>query len=232
MAAIGQRTRWLPPVTAQIDWAHPLSKGLVISMTADPVDHCGVGATRTGTVPPATTALGRAGYCTGGASIDSQYTASVVGPSTAPVPSTVRLIFRAVSWTGSFATLVDKGSGGNRDIGLFVDTSGNLSYAMFGGRGTGSTMPLGMTAGGTYDLVVSFDGGSTITGYVNGVRKGTLTVGGTSAAVTAPLVVGRNPSGGGTNGDLNFTLAQVWTRALSATEVAALAAEPFQMLRW
>lgn len=161
------------------------------------------------------TAEGVGGYATGGSSFDipNRGRYGLDGFS-------VRAVVKIISWPGDFATLVDKGSGGSRDIAVFFDTSGNVNFLDIG-NGASVSVSTGMAAGGTYDFWwTRASGSSTNKFYVNGVSKGTATNGGLGVA-NFDLALGRNASGGGANADAVFLLFQTWVgREIGADVIA------------
>ena len=176
------------------------------------------------------TARGYAGYATGGSDFEIPDHGNTVAGDFA-----IRILSRIVTWTGAFSALVDKGAvGPGRELTILFNTSGNVSFVSFGAVAGGSlSITTGMTAGGTWDFVVS-RAGSVATFYVNGVSVGTSSaaaVTGTTAVVT-PMSFGWNQSGGGSNADAQYLTAQVWNRALSANEVSLLARAPYCFLTY
>lgn len=181
--------------------------------------------TLTGTPAWSPTPAGLGLYCAGGASIDLPDRGSLVAGD-----FTFRLLFRPRTWPGGYTALADKGVG-TREFSLFIDTSGNLSYSGFGGTESATTVPLGMASGSVWDLIVarlSSDG--FIRYYINGIAKGTT---GNNGVAGSPglFCLGRNPTGGGSNPDVDYILCQFWRgRCLSASEVMQVHAEPYNLI--
>lgn len=196
-----------------INWDHPLNKGLVSWWNAVPntgwsFSNTFRDASRGGkTSHDATLASspvwavsptsGRMSVrVTGGSSINAPNWANLVAGD-----FLIRVIHRPTSWPGTYTALFDKGTSGTaRELSIFVDTSGNLSYGSVGDTSTGSggqvlLTTTGMTAGSWWDFVLTRSG-STCSVYVNGLLKGTFTSSLTGAAASL-LSFGANPSTGG-----------------------------------
>lgn len=136
---------------------------------------------------------------------------------------TFRTVFTPVTWTGAFTDTFMKGN----EFRLFFDTSGNLSLAAMGGT-DGGTCSTGMTAGGTYDFVITRSG-STCICYVNGVNKGTFTNGNT--ALQSAIFQYGGDGNRGSQGDVTVYTHNFWTRALSPAEIQELYVNPYTLLR-
>lgn len=144
----------------------------------------------------------------------------------------VRLLMRPYSaWPGAFTEFVSKGTTG-RELCLFADTSGNLSFYGVGGINSSISIPTGMTAGQDWDFLW-YRHLSTHTVYVNGVFKGTWSDGGAFAqqGANAPWTFGSNASGGGSDGNIIYAGIQFWQRQPYPGEVLALYTDPFGMLK-
>ena len=148
---------------------------------------------------------------------------------------TVSVLWKPVSNSSQFTTMLEKANGGSREWAFFVNYSfslGNISYYTIGTSLSGDVdLATAMTAGGTYRFTVTRDTSGLMTLYVNGVPKATTTNATTTAVAGSVWQIGRAVSGAaspdGVYGDLF-----VWpSRMLSADEVMQHAAEPWAMLR-
>jgi hypothetical protein len=127
------------------------------------------------------------------------------------------------SFTSGFMAIVEKGeigSGGGREFSIFVDTSGNVSFLQLGGTSTG-TPAVGFVEDQWQHFVITRVGSSVVT-YRNGIQTGTDTNGGTTANASSVLAIGDNITTGGSDFDGLYNDLRFYTRALSASEVAAL----------
>lgn len=127
------------------------------------------------------------------------------------------------TWPGSYTALCDKGTSGlNRQMSLFYDTAGNMSYY---GIGTGAPAiagpNTGMTAGKTWHFVLTRTGSACST-WVNGVSGGTFTEAGTTAGTGGTWQFGANPSGGGTAYDGIYHEIRYAPRGVSQSEAVGL----------
>lgn len=217
-----------PSTRSQINRAHPLARALkncIIFGNGVPVDIAlPLQLAPAGTLGWATSAGGPAFYPpqTGG-----NFALKPNGTALTAGDFSIRLIFSPVTWPGGFTSLIDTTSATRDPISVFIDTSGNVSFFQISGTSTG-TLTTGMAAGQLWDFVLS-RAGSTITGYVNSVSKGTMTNGGTSSSPTNQ-VFGENGSGSGSNPDVKYISYQSWLRALSQSEVRQLYADPYCFL--
>lgn len=174
------------------------------------------------------TRIGTASWVNGGAGVTSfdatnHVTVSDSGLNYAAGDFSYRAVFTPVSWTGGFTDTFMKGN----EFRLFFDTSGNLSLAAMGGTDGGSCST-GMTAGVTYDFVITRSG-STCTCYVNGVNKGTFTNGNTTIQNASFQYAGDGNRG--SQGDVIVFSHAFWNRALSASEVQQLYVDPYCFLQ-
>lgn len=211
---------------------HPLARGmtdcLLWNILAPPNLAAPTGqVTLTSSPTLVPTKFGNAGYATAGSSFGIPDHGNTAAGDLA-----VRVLARIISWPGTFTALFDKGAaaGAQRELSLFFGTSGDISFVAIGLDASASVISTGMTAGETWDLVLTRSG-STVSAYVNGVFKGTSTVAGTSA-VAVPMNFGVNPSGGNAPADAQYITAQVWNRALSADEIFQLYRDPYCFLTY
>lgn len=157
-------------------------------------------------------------HCAGGA-------AALLPMVGAPPNATYRWLFTASSWPDAYCTLFDESGGTieNRNVALFVGTDGRVSY---NGAATACMASGSFPAGIFCDLCLTVASSGAATAYLNGNAIGTS--GGASAS-SSTLHLGDNPSGGGGNPNATYHGMMRWSRVLSATEVASLAADPWQM---
>lgn len=149
--------------------------------------------------------------------------------------STVSFLWRPISHSSQFVTVMEKANGANREWAFFVNYSfniGNVSYYTIGTTLSGDVnLAAGMTDGGTYRFTVTRDTSNLLTIYVNGLPKSTTTNTGTTAVSGSDWQIGRAVSGAA-NPNAVYGDLFVWpTRCLSADEVMQHAAEPWAMLR-
>ena len=155
---------------------------------------------------------------------------------------TVRVVHIPRTWTGGFTAIIDTYGlvGSTRILNIFADTSGNISYRGIGGSdGSATANSVGMALGQVNDLVWVRAVGDGTSGsptshfwYLNGTLKHT------ENGLTTTLwpsngydmSVGGNPTGGGTAYDGEYLIVQCWDRALSDTEIAWLAANPYGIM--
>lgn len=217
-----------PVGRVNLDWRNPLTNGLFDCLAFTE----GGGAPRNLAVPaPVTlsggptwkpTARGIAGAVTGGSSFNIADHGNMVAGA-----FTIRLLFQPVAYSGNFATLLDKGNGGGRELSIFLDTSGNIDFLVIGGVGPG-LFTTGFATGKIWDFVLSVNPLVGCTAYVNGIFLSATGTAGTTATNT-PLALGGNPSGGGVTGTFNYHLFQSWKRELSASDVKQLYLDPWGM---
>ena len=148
---------------------------------------------------------------------------------------TVSVLWKPVSNSSQFTTMLEKANGGSREWAFFVNYSfslGNISYYTIGTSLSGDVdLATAMTAGGTYRFTVTRDTSGLMTLYVNGVPKATTTNATTTAVAGSAWQIGRAVSGAA-NPDAVYGDLFVWpTRMLSADEVMQHASEPWAMLR-
>lgn len=226
--AIGQRRRWVPGPSAQVDWSDPLAQQLGNLVSGFGCDLAAGPTTRTGVPVRGRTDIGEAFYVTGGASIDTTPHVPYAHNGTAATAYSVHIVFRPVTWPGSFTPIID-GSSGSRDVSVFAGTGGNLSFISIGG-GSPGTATTAMAVGGTWGFTITGTAAGVVTYYVNGARVGgSTTTNGTCPAQS--FTIGRNGSGGGNNADMHVSMFGAWRRELAPAEVARLHADPFCMLR-
>lgn len=238
--AIGRRPRWTPPATATIDRQHPLAQGLLAYVVP--------GVTMT------ELATGVRGTINGSSSLSR----GSYGPAINGVTSST--VANALDWgntpgdvggltDASFTclfTVVTLGSD-TTFFGRWSNTGGQRTWLMFNQAGTNqcrlatstasSSISIvagpAIAAGGTY-LVTAVRSGSTVTMYANGLAASSgATTAGTfnSPAAAAPLRMVDTHAAANTGTTL-YTMGCVHNRALTASEVQALYADPFQLLRY
>lgn len=228
--------RKLSPATAsKIDWSHPLSYGLFDCLiwhegAIPPINLASpsIVTTRIGSPTAALTQLGPAGQTQGSNAYAIPHHGEISGAANNDLA--IRVLFKPVSWSaGGFDVLFDKGSGGSRDLSVFVDNSGNLSFVVVGQNSAFGSATTAMMAGAIWDFVLTREVG-VVKVYINGVLIKSVAGINTFDPVAAQLGFGYNASGGGDSGNHQFITAQVWRRALNASEVLGLYLDPFAFL--
>lgn len=233
-----------PSIQSEVDWSHPsahklliyvpFTEGLLVGtsrlLAADParnLAHPQMAVTH-GVIQKTMTA--RFGI---GTRVNTGSSISIANPNNVNAAAgdfMVRLLIRPVSWTGGFTEFISKGSGG-RELCLFADTSGNLSFYGVGGGTAGLAIATGLTAGRDYDFVWARKG-TLNTVYVDGASKGTWTDGSTALlGANSPWAFGSNNSGGGSDADMIYAGIQFWQRAPYSGEVLEMFTNPWGMLR-
>lgn len=234
-----------PPLGTQIDHGNPISHGIWCSYAfnerggKEALDSSGMGnnvLSFTGT-DPVWTGFGlrvgnTVGYVRGNKTVKSSF-----NPGRGS--HTVRVVHIPRAWTGGFTAIIDvAGTGGSgRMLSIFADTSGNISYrGIAGADGSATANTVGMTLGRVNDLVWvrAFGDGTggtpkTHFWYLDGVLKHTEN-GLTSTTWPTDgidFAAGGNITGGGSAYDGEYLLIQCWDRALSPSEVAWLAGNPY-----
>jgi hypothetical protein len=150
-------------------------------------------------------------------------------------PATIRIIFAAASWSGTYSALFEKAeSESTRDAIVNVNTSGNITYNTGGGNNSTTTsVSTGMTAGVLWDYCWTYESsGELMRHYVNGrfvAQNGLTNV--SDSVSTADLWLGGKTAGGGSTAvSVAVVLCQSWPGIkLSDAEVTELYADPFGM---
>lgn len=190
------------------------------------------------------------GFPKGGLSIWNN-TGKYKGPSTTSIkaielPSKVnivagdfaiRALFRMDSFNGTYACIFSKKAGGVREFGIFIDSSGNLSFYDIGGSSGFGGVGLGLTTGVMYDMILTRIGTEAYL-YLNGILKlntGNFSGGvtGTTGSTTNPISLGWDETSYPNNYGINTYYAfQTWAgRGLTAGEVLDLYNNPFSFVR-
>lgn len=239
--AIGLRSRWAP-ASARVDWSHPLSQGLAFCVVPSVSVHdlaIGYQAVRNGTPTPSRNAFGAAARLSSATSDFLEYSGVPDAPFLGPISF---LWVGNVQTASAFRSIAHKhaGAGGSQSpFSVLTDNAASpqaliLSRANLGNRNFTTTtgcLPVGV------DNVVVITAPEAIQTspafYVNGLEFSSTSAGSGSGASTgssASIRVGRRADGAvQSNGDVS--IVAIWSRALSVNEVAALTADPFQMLR-
>ena len=237
--AIGKRRRWTPPVTAKVDRSHPIAANLVAAYL--PIPGTGaidlarsenlalLGAPTRGATP----------FGNGMVNVAGNDGASNVIGSTDPMSLQPPI---TLMWVGTFQSAPAANaaifgcSSSNADLPpyhaymIIVNASSNAgAFANDSGVNvqTGYTT---ITLGVPHVYIATFTPAA-LTFYADGVA----TTPGAAVSVityTATSTLGFNyyPTARATNSTANF--GAIWNRELSASEISALTADPFQMLRW
>jgi hypothetical protein len=172
-----------------------------------------------------TDASGNAVSCSGGGNLQLPFPAVTSGQDLS-----LLVIATPVTWPTTFNPLLDDSG---RLWSLFFDTGGNVNFiagtSVFSHPGNPAT---GLTTGSLWQLLQVRDVGvsNQIITYVNGSSVTTNGNSGGSASA-ATVHFGDNPSGGGANQNVVYNLVALWTRVLTGTEIAALATDPYAVVR-
>lgn len=216
-----------PPLGTPISRTHPLAQGM-----SDCLLFAEGAGTRYANSAAAfgATAAGAPAWKPGGLSVSGGASANIPQHANyAAGDFSVRVIHTPASYSGGYTALFDKGvSNSSRELSVFLDTGGNVSYLDVGGTGMSPILPTSMATGKVWDFVLTRKG-TACTAYVNRAAAGTFVNAGVLACPTL-LCLGGNPSTGGSNYAGVYSLVQIWqSRALSAAEVASLYVAPYQM---
>lgn len=143
----------------------------------------------------------------------------------------IRCLFYPITLAGTYTIFLEKSTAdgdGNRDFLVCLNGSGNISYLTIAGGGADPSDTCGMAPGKLYDFVMT-KSGTTISFYVNGILKGSATMGG-AASIAGKTMIGGTLSSGNTNIEAVYHLYQSWIhRALTPSEILSLYHEPYQM---
>lgn len=241
--AIGLRPAFAPR-SAVIDWSHPLSQSLEFCVVPAVSVHDlarGYPAVRNGSPAVSRNKFGEAVRLASATSDFLEYTG---------VPDAPFLGALSVLWVGNvqtasaFRSLVHKhasNGANNSPFSLLTDNSASPQKLTLSRASSGSNRNYDTTAGclpvGVDNVVVMTTPSGIVNTtpaiYVNGLAQATTGVGPSTFNATgsgASIRIGRRADGAvQANGDVS--IVALWSRALSANEVAALTADPFQMLR-
>lgn len=236
VAELGRRRRFAPPPHARIDWSHPLAQGLAFCYVPSVglVDLAsGCRGSDTGTVP-SPTPFGRGAL----SAASSQY-ATFPGRSDSPFLGRITFEWAGTLRVGSrYHHFAGKHSGsGGVNTPFDFRTSNESVPRIHLVRGNGSTfttfqsssnLPLGVP----HHVAVTTDL-TTVKFYIDGASGGSTADSiGTATGSNADIVVGQRPDGATVSLDGVAVLCRVWSRELSAADIASLYADPFQMLVW
>jgi hypothetical protein len=242
--AIGVRQRWAPGPNTAIDWSHPLSQRLVMAVGGESLPLVDKVSGRTFTNRGAPTTGARTVYGTG---IDMASSSNKGGfldvsasgdPLRLAVPLTIAWVGHQVSspaaggvWAGMSFTTTDSAPFYN----AIVVANGATFAVQFGFNDGGNfTSANGTTVMTSYSgplVIVCTLTSSASEVWVNGAREGTgagsagFTYGSPEFQIGTWIAATSRGCGG------NMAGAFTWARALSANEVEAFTADPFQMFR-
>lgn len=221
-----------PPSRVEIDWSLPLARGLTGAwlFNGNFVDHVGgVAATQGSTSAFANTAAGTQFKVDGTA--NSHITVPSANVST-PSLSIVSLFNPATLGGGYVGVFTNRGAAGSQQI--LLKSSGKLAVYFWNGSqvsydGTGAST---LTTGKLYSVAATYTSAAGLIGYVNGAQDGTAS-GGADLTTSMTTTTWGSDSFDYTARTLTGTIgpSALWNRALSAQEVAWLAAEPFALFR-
>jgi len=136
-----------------------------------------------------------------------------------------RIRFVPVSFPHNFAAVYTKQDNvGNREIGLYLDSSGNQDFFSIGTANDSTVYTTNFAVGKVAEHVMTRSG-SSITYYANGASIGTISLANTTA-IAQPLSFGRDAAQTTQSGDFTYLSFQTWNRALSAAEALQLFQQP------
>lgn len=224
-----------PPLGARIDWGNPITRKMFDCLVFNeagsqaPINHASPTIITAKTNTP-TWAVRPGGLCVSGGSTCFEIPDH---GNIAAGDCTVRVIHRPTTWdAGGYGLLIGKSATGlnPREIGFMFDTSGNTSYNVIGQSEDGSSIATGMTINRTWDLCITRIG-TTVTFYVDGAPKGTVTLAGTTAVAGERLALGLDRAGTAGPYVGFYFLVQTWLRGLTPHEVTSIYREPYGMFR-
>lgn len=221
-----------PHVGAQLDRAHPLSRGLVgawlMNEGAGSVVRDVSGNGYTGAITSATWSPGRFGTCLamGGSGTVNAGDIEVLDGCSALTIS----IWCMATTLGfpDIGVLVNKDAGSARSFYLRVGTTEILSFGVYNSDGTlGSTQSdaFWKSDAGTWRHIVGVWDGTTVSAYINGVLNGT------PGSLSGVMRSNAYSVGIGTDWPGSIDGPMVWRRALTASEIQSLYRDPYQMFR-
>jgi len=143
---------------------------------------------------------------------------------------TVFVGFVPQTWSNTFNVIFAKGVGGNYEIAVWLNNSGNQAVALVGSETSTSVFTTGYALGAQGDYAITRDGSGVMTYYANGaqIEQNGLPFGAASQA-TERLTLGRDAAANqGLGADYQFLYT--WSRALSAAEIAQLHFDPYCFL--
>ena len=233
MAALGQRTRWSPPVTAKIDWSHPAAAGLK-SFVVCGIDYVGNRVITSGSPPHgADSPFGRSRNHAGGAG----FVVPGVRPLQAPGVSFLAVARKASSANPNpFILGVSGNTGTAWGYGLYSPSGGSDLRWINGGVAIASLgFTLGINQWRCIVAVGSAGSQTSVQGWVDGVGSAAMSLAGSTAPLNDFSIGGCNGTTGGAVADPwegDVAVGAVWARALEPALAQSLSADPFQFLRW
>lgn len=222
-----KRGNFKPPAGVQVDWGHPVASGMIECFLLNE----GGGFPVNIAIPVYKTNSNSGTWVsyTPGTGLNNNFFTSnqwVIANSTlnyAAADFTFRALWLPNNYTGGFTDTFMKGN----EFRIFIDTNGDISLVALGGTDGGS-LTTGMTTGKVWDFVLT-RAGSTCTGYVNGISKGTFSNGNTTIQTVNFQYTG--DGGRGSIGDMKIFEHQFWNRALDAAQVQQIYENPYCFLR-
>lgn len=218
-----------PTVASRIDYSSPLANGLTRLLwfgSGQPTDltRGSYAGTATATVSATPNGIGRT---SDGSTTETAF------PDTGNLTTgdlTFFVLVRINSIPGNFATLYDKGNASTRELSLFYDTAGKVDFVAIGNGSGGFSGTLALTTGAlSSSCLTRIMGSNAVTYFANGVKDGGTFTSGSTLATAVPMSFGLNPSTGGNAMGATYYYAAHWGRVLSDSEIATLAANPWQL---
>jgi hypothetical protein len=148
---------------------------------------------------------------------------SVSANSTIPYgasPRTIGIWFytNSTTWVGNANTLFFYGnSATGQAFGIDMDSYPRMEFFTWGGSGRDLTFSTTFSEIGWKNICVTFDGSTSVNIFENGSFTRTLTLISPCNTITSDVLIGRYL---GSYYDGNIAVAQIYNRALSASEIA------------
>jgi hypothetical protein len=229
--AIGRRPRFAPGPTTRVDWSHPVAQGLGFCTLDGTVDIAyGIPITQNNAPDHGLMPTGRARSYVGAS---TQYSSFPAAPSVQS-PTQVSIVVWMQRTNGNVNVYVGQDINANR-VFTFDGASATRFYVNGGGGTdivTGATNISGSVSPRPRMIAGTATSGASINVYVDGVLDGTASPCTFNATQTADWNIGRRAFSGAEN-YVTGTIGPVmiWRRALTASEIALLYADPFCFLR-
>lgn len=228
---IGRR-RWLPRISATVDWSHPSATGLLHAISGQGIDHVTRFGPSTQLQTPGTTPLGQS-FVNGSA---SQYTEFPSRNNLAAGDLTTIIVQRFNSLPDNNYNNLGFSKGSGREFALYVNgaagTPGLIRFVHIGSAFNDVTSLGLMTVGVTHVVAVTRTVSSgALVGWVDGARTASASTN-TGVATTGSLMRWGTDINGTLRSASDHVFQMFWNRVLSATEIAAFTADPFLLLRY
>jgi len=238
LCALASAQNFKPPMGTQIDWSHPLARGLVgcwlMNEGAGNVVYDQSGNGKTGTITAATWMAGLEGAAlnldgTGDYILVGSYIPAITATSDFTIHCKVKITAR----NGSQFILSQVRASGDR-FGVYVNDSASctISIEYYEGSAYGRYVTGTLSYGTWYDVCLINYADKTKAIFIDGVLNSGTGASGISpgSSGTNQFVFGASASAGASFLNGQFSYGSIYNRALSASEIAQLYREPFAML--